>query len=297
LVREGYRTKKNGTIKVILTYYGYLNEGKGIANWIKLLSSKITGGILNALKKNINSFIVKIELDEIDEIREISIEILKINKNYNSKIICSKNDKGWNKNVRLVFDLPEEIDPYYLHEIVVHELTHLWEFYKIQKNGKKFPLYDRIKKSLIRTIDQDNFDPFIYFRNLVYLTLDNELNARVSQIYQFLVLKKSKDYDSLWRSLKMSKSWKKMVEIESFNPNSFTNNLIEILGEDLTIILINDFNEELIHNEIRFNFIKKVENKIDVLSYFKSWKKRFTYKVSNHRKKLMKIISEVNKEK
>ena len=66
---------------MILTYYGYLNEGKGIANWIKLLSSKITGGILNALKKNINSFIVKIELDEIDEIREISIEILKINKN------------------------------------------------------------------------------------------------------------------------------------------------------------------------------------------------------------------------
>jgi len=277
---------------MLLTYYEYLNEGKGISNFIKILSTTIVGSIF----KDNKVFDVEIDIPELDLIKKLSIEIVNISKNYQASFTVKKNSKkDILNNLLIKIDLPliENVDHYYLIEIITHELTHLYEFYNIVKNNKKLPLYNNIKKSLIQTINQDTFDIFSYFRNIVYLTLDNELNARVAQTYQLLKFKKIKDKNQLFNILKTTHIWKKYKEIENFNSKSYTSDLLEILGIDLTCILINEFNTELKANFINFSFITKVNTEKEIFTYFNSWNKRFKYKLKKHILKLNKVIDEV----
>lgn len=280
---------------MILTYYEYINESRGISNFIKKLSTIISGRIFKELENNSNSYNIEIPIDfiEIDKIKSLNIKIVMIQRNYHCKFYNNGNSKL--NDLVLEFDLPNKSDLnyYYLHELIVHELTHLYEYYNIITKEMEFPLYDRIKKSLIKTIKQDDFDIFSYFRNLVYLSLDNELNARVSQTYQLLSFYKIDDKEKLNNILKTTHIWKKYKEIDNFNPKKYTSDLIEILGIDFTKILINDFNTELKNNSIDFTFIKNVDNEEDIIKYFNNWKKRFRYKLKKHIYKLDKIIDEV----
>lgn len=275
---------------MILTYYEYINEGKGISNFIKTLSTQITGHIAKSIKDEIFNFNLNLNIPEISQINNIQIILKSIEQNYNSKFYSNSSKL----DLTLEFDLPDNINYYYLHEIVVHELTHLWEYYNIVINGKRFPLYDNIKKALIGTVHQDTFDIFSYFRNLVYLTLDNELNARVSQTYQSLIVYNIKDKNILWNILKTKKIWKKYLEIQNFEPITFSNDLINLIGFDLTIILISDFNSHLTKNSVDYKFYKKnLINENDVISYFNEWSDIFKKKLKKHYKKLDKIIDEV----
>lgn len=127
----------------------------------------------------------------------------------------------------------------------------------------------------------------------MYLTLDNELNARVVQTYQLLKYEKINDKESLLKILKTKYIWKRCIEIENFNPKKYVNDLIELLGLDFTKILINQFNNELRYNDINFTFIKNVNTKEDIIIYFNNWKKRFNYKLKKHLTKLDKVIDEI----
>ena len=278
---------------MLLTYYDYINESKGISNFIK----KISNEIISEIYKNYKSFDHKISVSEMKLINNIYINIINIKSNYNSKFYVSDNNDILN-NLCIEFDIPlkNNLDIHYFHEIIIHEITHLYEFYNIVQNERNFPLYNNIKKSLVKTIRQDNFDIFSYFRNLVYLSLDNELNARVAQTYQLLKSKNINNKEQLLNILKTTHIWKKFKEIENFNPKKYTSDLVEILGLDLTLILINEFNDELRKNSITFSFISNVNDKNDIIKYFNSWNKRFKYKLKKHLLKLDTIIDEVIKD-
>jgi hypothetical protein len=286
---------------MILTYYEYINENRGISNFIKKLSTTISGKIFKEYEKisdeEIPSFDIKLKVDyeEISQISEINIIIKSDKKNYHSKFYPIDNNL---LNLCLDFDLPvkSKLDHFYLQELIIHEMTHLYEYYNIVINQREFPLYNRIKKSLIRTIKQDEFDVFSYFRNLVYLTLDNELNARVAQTYQLLKYENIHDKDQLFNMLKTKHIWKKYKEIDNFNPKKYTSDLIEFIGLDFTKILINNFNDELNTNNISFSFIKDANNEGDIIQYFNNWNKRFKYKLKKHLYKLNRVIDEVIKD-
>jgi hypothetical protein len=287
---------------MILTYYEHINENRGISNFIKKLSTIISGRIFKEYEKisdnstpsfNIN---IKIDCEEINQINKINLIITGYSGNYHSKFYPLDDNL---LNLCLEFDLPvkSKLDYFYLHELIIHEMTHLYEYYNIVINQREFPLYNRIKKTLIRTIKQDEFDVFSYFRNLVYLTLDNELNARVAQTYQLLKYENIHDKEQLFNILKTKHIWKKFKEINSFNYKKYTNDLIEFIGLDFTKTLINSFNNELKNNNIEFKFIKKVNNEEDILQYFKNWNNRFKYKLKKHLYKLNRVIDEVIKDK
>lgn len=211
---------------MVLTYYECINEGRGISNFIKKLSTIISGKISKELEeisdKDFASFDIKIDanFEEISQIESINIIIKMDRCDYHSKFYL----RGDNllKDILLEFDISKKskLDHFYLHELITHELTHLYEYYNIVINQRSFPLYNKVKKSLVRTIKQDDFDIFSYFRNLVYLTLDNELNARASQTYQLLTFKKIKDKEQLFSVLKTTHIWKKFKEVENFNPKN-----------------------------------------------------------------------------
>lgn len=287
---------------MVLTYYEYINENRGISNFIKKLATRVSGSIFKEYEKVSDELLaeftinINIKFDEIDKINHIAIIVRSEECNYHSKFITNGSDLL--NDLCLEFDLPKksDLDYNYLHELIIHELTHLYEYYNIVVNRREFPLYNKIKKSLVRTIKQDDFDIFSYFRNLVYLTLDNELNARIAQTYQLLKFEKINDKDQLFNILKTKHIWKKYKEIESFSPKKYTSDLIELVGLDFSKILINQFNKELRLNGVDFSFIKDTNTKEDVIKYFNSWKKRFNYKLKKHLIKLRRVIDEVVKD-
>lgn len=287
---------------MVLTYYEYINENRGISNFIKKLATRVSGSIFKEYEKVSDELLaefiinINVKFDEIDKINHIAIIVRSEECNYHSKFITNGSDLL--NDLCLEFDLPKksDLDYNYLHELIIHELTHLYEYYNIVVNRREFPLYNKIKKSLVRTIKQDDFDIFSYFRNLVYLTLDNELNARIAQTYQLLKFEKINDKDQLFNILKTKHIWKKYKEIESFSPKKYTSDLIELVGLDFSKILINQFNKELRLNGVDFSFIKDTNTKEDVIKYFNSWKKRFNYKLKKHLIKLRRVIDEVVKD-
>lgn len=287
---------------MVLTYYEYINENRGISNFIKKLSTIISGRIFKEYEKIsddvVPSFDIKLDIDyeEISQIKNLNVVIKGIGGDYHSKFYPLDDDL---LNLCLEFDLPikSKLDHFYLHELVIHEMTHLYEYYNIVINQREFPIYNRIKKSLIKTIKQDEFDVFSYFRNLVYLTLDNELNARIAQTYQLLKYENIHDKDQLFNILKTKHIWKKFKEIDNFNPRKYTSDLVEFIGLDFTKILINNFNNELSKNSINFKFIKNVSSEEDIMQYFNNWNKRFKYKLKKHLLKLRRVIDEVINDK
>jgi hypothetical protein len=287
---------------MVLTYYEYINENRGISNFIKKLATRVSGSIFKEYEKVSDELLaefiinINVKFDEIDKINHIAIIVRSEECNYHSKFITNGSDLL--NDLCLEFDLPKksDLDYNYLHELIIHELTHLYEYYNIVVNRREFPLYNKIKKSLVRTIKQDDFDIFSYFRNLVYLTLDNELNARIAQTYQLLKFEKINDKDQLFNILKTKHIWKKYKEIESFSPKKYTSDLIELVGLDFSKILINQFNKELRLNEVEFSFIKDINTEEDVIKYFNSWKKRFNHKLKKHLIKLKRVIDEVVKD-
>ena len=261
-----------------------LLEKYGVPEFAK----KLSGSILSDLFKNdFTSYVLSIDEEEIEDIKMVNIVILHIVGDFSSKFKCDMNNPL--DTFSLEFDIPIRIknDYNYFYEIILHELTHLYEFYKIYKRGIELPIYNKIKKGLVNTIQQDNIDPFNYFRNMVYLTLDNELNARVSQTYNYLIQTGLTD-DLLYSALKKSSSWKKMELILKFNPSVYVDDLISIIGVEFGCLLVNIFNTELMNNDINHNF-KMVNNRNDLLNYFKIWNKKFKYKMKKHKLKLIKL--------
>ena len=154
-------------------------------------------------------------------------------------------------------------------------------------------MYGNISRTLKRTLSQDEYDILSEFRYLIYLTLDNELNARVSQVYQFLKQSKIKDKEILIKRMKNSSSWKKMEIINKFDPIMYYEALLESIGGDLSLMLINDLNKELINNDFNKSFIKELKSLDELKSYLKSWSKLFKYKMKKHKEKLLRIIDEI----
>lgn len=270
-----------------------LLENYGVPNFAKKLSSMI---ISDLFKNKFTSYKLQIEIKEIENIKNIDIIISHIRQDFSSSFRCDASDPF--NTMKMEFDVPFNIEENYeyLYELILHELTHLYEFYRIYINGKKLPIYNSIKRGLINTIQQDNIDPFNYFRYIVYLTLDNELNARVSQTYIYLKRLKINDEKIILNALEKSSTWNKMSLISKFDYKKYSKDIINIIGVDFACILINEFNKELINNSLKFSFLKFVNNESDIYSYFKSWSIRFVYKIKKHKLKLLKLAKEIIKE-
>lgn len=269
----------------VYNYHFYnLIESKGVPNKMKEFSNRLIGDMFKGKFKN---FIFNTGLSKMEE---IFIRIDHINMNYSSRFYSKTATLS---DIEIIFDIPYQPDPYYLHEVILHELTHLWEFYNIKILNDRLPMYGNISRTLRLTLSQDEYNILSEFRYLIYLTLDNELNARVSQVYQYLSQYKVKDKDILKDRMKNSSSWKKMEIINRFNPNEYYNALIESIGGDLSLILINDLNKELINNDFNKSFIRELNSLDDLKSYLKSWSKLFKYKMKKHREKLLKVVDEI----
>ena len=109
-------------------------------------------------------------------------------------------------------------------------------------------------------------DIFKYFRDLYYLTLPHEINARSSAVYFKLYKLDSTDENLLLSELKKTKEWKNLENIKDFKYKIYTDYLIKNIGLDFSIYLVNEFN--------RIMKIKTIiNNQENLYNYFKKFKR------------------------
>ena len=288
-------------MKNIKKYIEFLSEGKGISNIIKVYSTFIYDKYLDQ-KSNI-----QLDLDyEQLPLMDLRIIFKKTNRNYgvfipiNSKLL---NNKLYDIEIYIEYiDINNKSE---IIGIITHELTHIMEFYQIMiKNNKDNikirPHHIDIKIAYKKLgIPQSNvYYEFVY---LLYLSLDTEINARTSQVYNFLMNINSTDYDFLLNELTKNNIYNYSNILSNFNYNSFINKCINKLGLESLLIITNKLTENLSEiknnkNKVFFTFLREVKIKQDLINYYKGFNDYFLIKVNKQKDKYKSIIKEVIKD-
>lgn len=149
--------------------------------------------------------------------------------------------------------------------MISHETTHLYEYYQ-RKLNNIHSWKDRLKgtnkviaeKQLLSNISDD----WKYFLRLIYLSLDYEINARISQIYYELSdMNINTKYDFI-SSLKETETWKEKEMLKNFNTDDFIENFkYKSSDEDLKSVFktMGIYSEEEIEsNSIKILLLRKL---------------------------------------
>ena len=91
-------------------------------------------------------------------------------------------------------DIKLKIDKYNINKekilgIISHELTHIKEYYEVQKKNNKLEIKIHPVHISVKDINEKYIKTLTTFDTLyklIYLSLDDEMNARISQIYHYL---------------------------------------------------------------------------------------------------------------
>jgi hypothetical protein len=246
-----------------------VNEGRGISEINKIE----TLNIFNLFKGT--------DYDDYYNFLGEDIKVIfKMTNNYNSSFSIKNGIKILTFGYKINVDLDK------IKELITHELTHMIEVIYILKKGYRLPKYDKIKKSLI------NFSPKTpggeFLTHVIYKTLDNEINAIVSQTYTYLKKYNTSDVEFLKRKLNEYQVRKDYIDIINFNVNKL---LSDISSNKILLDELQRLNKILITNDANdfFNFIDGT----DVNMWVKLWFKIIKGKSRKLLIKQEKIIKEV----
>jgi len=274
---------------MIQKYLDYLKESNGISEVNKDYTEELFSYFDN-INKNI---VININNNVILKLKNLNLIIEYGNIDYYS-IFNPKNfslDNNILNDIILLFKIPTNPNIIKVKQLISHELNHLIEFFNIVKNNRNIPRHGLLK------INIENFKKFNYnnffetFIHYIYLTLDNEFNARVAETYQYLKSLNIKDEKLLLKYLYNSPMYIKVQEIEHFDSIRFSKFLINEIGLDATIVFLNLFNNS-INKDLKIKF-KTIKDYNDITRYFEFWKTKFEIKLNKHKNKLLKIVVEV----
>ena len=243
-----------------------IDEGRGISE----LNKEETENLFNVFKKDGYKTFDHQILNRI-------VEITFSEENYDSKFY-KKLGKYY-----LLISCPKNYDELKLKTIITHELNHFIEVSKIEDKKYRYPNYNKIKKSLI------DFDPkskqLQFFKHIIYKTLDNEVNANVSQTYTYLRSFNSDNDDYLRSKLEEYEIRKEYQNLLNFNISKFKSDI------KLNNIDFREFNEILVKNGVD-DFLDFIyERNID--RYIDNWFKIIKSNIKKLLKKQDNIIKEV----
>ena len=243
-----------------------INEGRGISE----LNKEETENIFNIFKKEGYQTFEHQILNRI-------IELTFSEENYDSKFY-KKSGKYY-----MLITCPKDYNDIKLKTIITHELNHFIEISKIEDKKYRYPNYDKIKKSLI------DFNPeskqLQFFKHIVYKTLDNEINANVSQTYTYLRNFNSSDEDYLKSKLEEYEVRREYQDLLNFNISKFKNDI------KINNVNFDKFNKILTNNGVD-DFLDFIYER-DVDKYIDNWFKIIKSNIKKLLKKQDNIIKEV----
>lgn len=258
-------------------------ESKGTPDFVKDFITTNNNLIVKSIKSNIDLFI-KIDRDDISCSLTIKFNTEeRYNGNINYKNCL---DSNFDKCIINIF-YPEIYDTSMIIKSLGHELTHLYELYQIKDK------YDKTKwkwqDAITNTKEQDNSDSKIkYFRDIFYLSLPQEINARVSSLYGYLYMNKSNNLDDCLRN---SIEWINYINMINFSYDLLYTDLVRIFEDKKSLLyfMFNDFNENLGIN-------KKIENDADLVRYLKRFDDRLKVLANKFKNKMIRVLKRVKDE-
>ena len=206
-----------------------------------------------------------------------------------------------------------------LKGLISHELTHIKEYYEIQKNIyntkiKITPTYIKIRNvySDMKSINKDYYGMFLY---LIYLSLSTEMNSRISQVYDYLYDLNIKDENELLIKLKEHKNWEFLELLNTFKSKKFVDDMISTIELNgllnITNTLVSKLKNEFLvkwvdvqlnkytikqksKEEKYFNFLNHtIETYDDLIYIYSQFEKYFKIKAKKHLNHFKYLISEV----
>lgn len=281
---------------MILKSFEEFNESRGINDWIKAYSVFIYENTLAIKSNQLQIDIITNDINIID----LQIELIRSNKNHglfnpnNSKII--NNELHFSK---IVVEYKID-DRNTIIDILNHELIHLYEYYMINMKISNF-LYHKSPKYLMLknyqksyTKNNEEFDKFVY---LIYLSLDSEMNARVAEIYNYLLSFKETNYNYLFDKLQLHKNYKYYLMLSEFDHDKFITSNLDKIGLDELLSLSNNIIDYIKSDTNKKLFLintnKKLKDLTDLKLFYKKWQNYFKNKSEKNIKKLRKMIYEV----
>ena len=249
-----------------------INEGRGISE----LNKEETENIFNIFRKEGYQTFEHQILNRI-------IELTFSEGNYDSKFY-KKSGKYY-----MLITCPKDYNDIKLKTIITHELNHLIEISKIEDKKYRYPNYDKIKKSLI------DFNPeskqLQFFKHIVYKTLDNEINANVSQTYTYLRNFNSSDEDYLKSKLEEYELRREYQDLLNFNISKFKNDI------KINNVNFDEFNKILANNGVDdfldFIYERNVDKYID--NWFKIIKSNIKKLLKKQDNIIKEVIEDINK--
>jgi hypothetical protein len=255
-------------------------ESRGIPNILKNLLPDIFNKVINNINtKNIISF--DFDYDNF-KIQSLFVDI--INKPINTIYATSQFgifDGQYLKSpiIKIYLDI-DNFDEINLKRVILHELLHIYEIFQRIKNKSKKSLQWDLNQILLKIRDKYSDDKFLNdFIYLIYLSLDQEINARIAETYSILMESNTDDYNTLISLIKNTESWKYKNYLNDFDANKYN------IDQDK----LKNFFDELIKEFSKKSINFKLYNKNN-LNY---WTSLFKQKSKKYEQKLFKLIDEV----
>lgn len=281
----------------------FINEGRGISDIIKQYSE-----IIYSYYEEGN---YQIQLDfDYNPLPLIDLRIIinytnKYHGIYNLDYSKLENNKLHDIIINLEID-KNDIDKYKIIGLITHELTHIKEYYdihiKMEKNKIIIkPQYLHIKSIYNEYIENNNKinDSYGSFMYLIYLSLDTEMNARISQVYHYLYSFNIKDENILFEKLKQHKNYEYLQLLMNFDYENFVNYNIKKIELSGLLKITNDLIEKFKDKNLNKNtklliFIEDDLNDLnDLYNFYKNWSNYFKIKSDKHLEKFKYLIKEV----
>ncbi len=246
-----------------------INEGKGISDITKEDVDKIYQLFLdNSYSTHTHRF----GNDKL-EFKNLTIKFNHIN-NYYSNIQIDKLN-----TITVNIGIPTNGKEKRIKENIAHELTHVIEI--IGLGNKDYPRYNKIKISLREFKDPSISKAMDFITDVFYKTLDNEINANVTQTYIYV---KSDGRCSEIEALRRLNEW----ENYKFY-NNIKNIKLDILEDKLSKDEVDLFNSLLIKNGV------KTISSDNISNWLRYWFKIFNRKSDiflNNSERILKEIEE-----
>ena len=266
-------------------------ESKGTPDIIENILKLHKEVLINCVK---NQSSIKLDIDETitknDTNRNLKCHVeinFIIGINYKGDINFKECLNSMFRNCIINVYLPKNYDLSFVFKTLSHELTHLYELYQI---SDKFDITKWKWREALNDMNGQFTGLLLYFRDILYLSLPQELNARVSSIYFYLNMRAiGGDYmEKITKILHGSTEWQNYTNLINFEPNTLTKDIIQQYGQNIenVFFIVNELNSKI-------GIDKKIKNIEDLNSYFKILDKIFKKSAEKYKSKLLRVVDKV----
>lgn len=268
----------------IIEKYGFFLEKKGTPNLIDDIISNlnIETHIKNGLKLNVDD----------EKLKASIIIFFKNGINYYGNINYKETLNSEFKNCIINIYYIDDYNTNNIIKTLTHELTHIYELYQIKD------IFYKTKwvwtEALIKTKKQDKISNNIrYFRDILYLSLPHEINARVSSLFRYLYMECSSGCtkDQIMDILKNTKEWQNYLNMNDFSVTELIEGLKITFKDDYDFLYF-IFNELNMNSGINF----QINNISDLNIYLNRFNKMFKNQNKKYYKKILKVVDRIYNE-